>query len=126
MVDFLILLIPTPLVLALFAAAASLLLRSFLKYFFVFVYVIFVHYSKRCSKNIRDSSKIEMMTTLRYNYSKGYNVGRANPAARCNRSVITRRNLAVSDIYMSVFGKYARHSLFVLSCRYSRSQATHR
>ena len=43
-----------------FAAAASLLLCSFLKCFFVLVYVIFVQYSKRCSKNIRDLSKIEI------------------------------------------------------------------
>ena len=35
---------PTPLVLALFFAAASLLLCSFLKCFFVLVYVIFVQY----------------------------------------------------------------------------------
>ena len=32
----------------------------FLKCFFVLVYVIFVKYSKRCSKNIRDRSKIEI------------------------------------------------------------------
>ena len=51
---------PTPLVLALFLAAASLLLCSFLKCFFVLVYVIFVEYSKHCSKNIRDRSKIEI------------------------------------------------------------------
>ena len=30
------------------------------KIFFVLVYVIFVQYSKRCSKNIRDCSKIEI------------------------------------------------------------------
>ena len=30
------------------------------KMFFVLVYVIFVQYSKRCSKNIRDRSKIEI------------------------------------------------------------------
>ena len=30
------------------------------KCFFVLVYVIFVQYSKRCSKNIRDRSKIEI------------------------------------------------------------------
>ena len=41
----------------LFLAAASLLVCSFLKYFFFFVYVIFVQYSKRYSKNIRDHSK---------------------------------------------------------------------
>ena len=35
---------PSPLVLALFLAAASLLLCSFLKCFFVLVYVIFVQY----------------------------------------------------------------------------------
>ena len=43
-----------------FFAAASLLLCSFLKCFFVLVYVTFVQYSKRCSKNIRDCSKIEI------------------------------------------------------------------
>ena len=31
-----------------------------LKMFFVLVYVIFVQYSKRCSKNIRDRSKVEI------------------------------------------------------------------
>ena len=40
-----------------FVAAASRFLCSFLKCFFVLVYVIFVKYSKRCSKNIRDCSK---------------------------------------------------------------------
>ena len=35
----------------------------------------------------------------------------------CNRSVITRRNLAVSDIYMSVFGKDAPYNLHVQLCR---------
>ena len=62
-VDILIIIItffPTPLVIA-FLAASSLLLCSFLKCFFVLVYVIFVQYSKRCSKNIRDRSKIEIM-----------------------------------------------------------------
>ena len=54
------LLFPSPLVLALFLVAASLLLCSFLKCFFVLVYVIFVHYSKHCSKNIRGCSKIEI------------------------------------------------------------------
>ena len=49
-IDFLILLIPTPLVLALFAAA-SLLHCSFLKTF-SFLFVTFVQYSKRCSKNV--------------------------------------------------------------------------
>ena len=44
-IDFLIiLLISTPLVLALFFAAASLLLCSFLKYLFVLVYIILTHY----------------------------------------------------------------------------------
>ena len=66
-IDFLIiLLIPTPLVLALFAAG-SLLLCSFKKCFFVLVFVILVQYNKRCSKNIRDRSKIETTQTWRYN-----------------------------------------------------------
>ena len=39
----------------------------------------------------------------------------------CNRSVITR-NLAVSDMYRSVFGKDAPDSLYVLLCRYIQSQ----
>ena len=58
-----ILIFPTPLVLTLFLAAASLLLCSFFKCFFVFVYVIFFTiYSKRYSKNIRDrSKKIDIM-----------------------------------------------------------------
>ena len=38
-----------------------ILLCSFLKCFFILIYVIFVHYSKRCSKNIQDHSKIEIM-----------------------------------------------------------------
>ena len=46
-----------------FGAAASLLLCSFFKCFFVLVYVIFVQYSKRCSKNIRDHSKFEITRT---------------------------------------------------------------
>ena len=49
---------PTPLVLALFWGAASLLLCSFLKCFFGLVSAIcFTIYSKRYSKNIRDRSK---------------------------------------------------------------------
>ena len=48
-----ILLIPTSLVLAFFAAA-SLLLGSFLKCFLTVVCVIFVQYSKCCSKNIQN------------------------------------------------------------------------
>ena len=47
-----------------FFAAENLLLCSF----FVLVYVIFVQYRKRCSKNIRDRSKIEITWTWRYNY----------------------------------------------------------
>ena len=47
-----------------FFAAASLLPCSFLKSFFVLVfYVIFVQFSKRCSNNIRDCSKIEIILT---------------------------------------------------------------
>ena len=58
---------PTPLELALFLAAASLLLCSFLKCFFVLVYVNFLQYiSKRYSKNIRDRSKISR--SREYNY----------------------------------------------------------
>ena len=49
---------PTPLLLALFFAAASLLC-SFLKCFFGLVSVICLQYNgKRYSKNIRDRSKI--------------------------------------------------------------------
>ena len=44
---------------ALFLAAAFLFFCSFLKSFFVFVYVIFVQYSRRYSKNIRDRSKFK-------------------------------------------------------------------
>ena len=40
-----------------FLATASLLLCSFFKCVFVLVYVIFVQYSKRCSKNNRDRSR---------------------------------------------------------------------
>ena len=49
-------------------------------------------------------------------------LGLAYPA----HAVITRCNLAVSDIYTSVFGKDAPDSLYLLLCRYIRSQATHR
>ena len=61
--------------------------------------------------------------------SKRYSVGaRLSGRTRywCNKSVITRCNLAVSDMYMSVFGKDASDSLYVLLCRYIRSQATYR
>ena len=68
-IDFLILsLFPTPLVLYSSFFAAASLLCSFLKCFFVLVYVIFVHYSSCCSKNIRDHSKIKITRTWRYNY----------------------------------------------------------
>ena len=67
-IDFLIKLIPTPLVLALFFCSSIPTFCSFFKCFFVFVYIIFVQYSKRCSKNIRDHSKIEITQTWRYNY----------------------------------------------------------
>ena len=39
------------------------LLCSFLKCFFILVYVIFVQYSKHCSNNIRDHSKIKVTST---------------------------------------------------------------
>ena len=51
-----ILLIPTPLVLRSFFCTT-------IPTTFIHVYVIFVQYSKRCSKNIRDGSKIEIMRT---------------------------------------------------------------
>ena len=61
--------------------------------------------------------------------SKRYSVG-AHGSGRtwywCNMSVVTRRNLAVSDIYISIFSQNAPYSLFALLCRYSRSQASHR
>ena len=48
-------------------------------------------------------------------------------ASGWNRTtVITRCNLVISDMYMSVFGKDAPDNLYVLHCRYIRSQATHR
>ena len=50
-IDLLILLIPTLLVLALFCSSIPTSL-FILKIFFVLVYVIFVQYSKRCSKYI--------------------------------------------------------------------------
>ena len=58
---------PTPLVLALFLAAASLLLCSFFKMFFrsCFCYFLTI-YSKRYSKNIRDRSK--KSRSREYNY----------------------------------------------------------
>ena len=59
-----LLLIPTPLVFALFCS--SILTSLFiLKCFFI---VIFVEYSKHCSMNIRDRSKMEITPTWRYNY----------------------------------------------------------
>ena len=48
-IDFLILLIPNPLALVLFCSSTYFLL---ILIFLVLVYFIFVHYSKRCSKNI--------------------------------------------------------------------------
>ena len=68
-IDFLIiLLIPTPLVLALFRSSISTSWFIFKKFFRSCFYVIFVQYSKCCSKNIRDRSKIEIMRIWRYNY----------------------------------------------------------
>ena len=64
-----------------------------------------------------------------YITSKCYSVGaRLSGRTRywCNRSVIKRCNLPVSDMYMNVFGKDAPDSLYVLLCRYIRSQATHK
>ena len=67
-IDFhIILLIPTPLVLALFCSSISTSLFIF-KCFFILVYVIFVQYSKGCSKKIRNHSKIEITLTWRYKY----------------------------------------------------------
>ena len=64
-IDFLIILLfPTPLVLAFFLQQHP----YFFVNFFVLVYVIFVHYSKCFTKNIQDRSKIEIMRTCRYNY----------------------------------------------------------
>ena len=50
----------TPLVLALFWGSSIPTSLFIFKMFFVLVYVIFVQYSKHCSKNIRDRSKIEI------------------------------------------------------------------
>ena len=50
-----------------FFAAASLLLCC-CSNVFSFLFVIFVQYSKRYSKNIRDHSTIEITQTWRYNY----------------------------------------------------------
>ena len=67
-VDFLIILpIPTPLVLALFCSSIPTSL-FILKNVFSFLFVIFVQYSKLCSKNIRDCSKIEITQTWQYNH----------------------------------------------------------
>ena len=66
-IDFIIiiLLIPTPLVLCnSFFVAASLLLCSFLNVLsFLFMLFLYNNYSTRCSKNIRDRSKIEITRT---------------------------------------------------------------
>ena len=52
---FIILLSPTPLVLALFLQQHPyFFIHLFNVFLFVLVYVIFVQYSKSCSKNIRD------------------------------------------------------------------------
>ena len=62
-IDFLIiLLIPTPLVLALFFAAASLLLCSLLKCFFVLAYVIFVQFTllKEHSRSFKNRDHVDM------------------------------------------------------------------
>ena len=68
-IDFLIiLLIPTPLVLALFCSSSIPTSLFIFKMFFVLVYFSFVQYSKCCSKNIRDCSKIEITWTWWYNY----------------------------------------------------------
>ena len=65
--DFLkILLIPTPLVLALFCRSIPTCL--FILKYFSFLFMFFAQYSKRCSKNIRDHSKIEITRTWQYNY----------------------------------------------------------
>ena len=58
----------TPLVLALFLQNHPYFFIHFCKCFFVLVYVIFVQYSKRCSKNISNCSNNEIMPTWRYNY----------------------------------------------------------
>ena len=47
-----------------FLAAASLLLCSFFKCFFVLVCYFCAIYSKRCSKNIQDRSKIEITNII--------------------------------------------------------------
>ena len=58
-IDFvIILLVPTPLALALFCSSIPTSLFIFKNVFsYILVYVIFVQYSKRCSKNIRDCLK---------------------------------------------------------------------
>ena len=58
-IDFLIiLLVPTPLALALFCSSIPTSLFIFKNVFsYILVYVIFVQYSKPCSKNIRDCLK---------------------------------------------------------------------
>ena len=63
-----ILLIPTPLVLYSSFYYSCIPTLFIFKMFFNFVYVTFVQYSKRCSKNIGDHSKIEITWTRRYNY----------------------------------------------------------
>ena len=70
-IDFLkILFIATPLVLALFMQQHCYFLVHFGNVFSFLFNVIFVQYifSKLCSKNIRDPSKIEITWTWRYNY----------------------------------------------------------
>ena len=66
-IDFLITLIPTLLILALFCRCIPTSLSIF-NFSPVFIHVIFVQYSKCCSKNIQDRSKIDMTRTWQYNY----------------------------------------------------------
>ena len=47
---------------------SSFFVVHFKNVFFILVCVIFVQYSKCCSKNIRDRSKIEITQTWRYYY----------------------------------------------------------
>ena len=94
-IDFLIiLLIPTPLVLALFLQQHPYFIPHFIKVKKeVLVYVIFVQYSKICSDNIPDHSKFEITQTWRYNYIDK-NVRRP----RVPRLPSARYQLLLSDI----------------------------
>ena len=87
--------------------------RIYIKNIYIYIFIYDEYFSQLYDKcGARSARQLENATAL----------GLAYPAAR----IKTRSNLAVSDMYMSVFGKDATDSLYLLLCRYIRSQVTHR